>query len=281
MVESLRQDPLAVASDLHVFCDAPRKPEHAPAVAEVRRYVRKIDGFHSVTIIEREHNFGLARSIQDGVTRLCDAHGCAVVVEDDLQVAPDFLGFLNRGLDRYAGETGVYQISAYMYPCEYGNRSDALFLPMISCWGWATWKRAWDNYDPTLSGYAQISADATLRQRFDLNGAYDYFEMATQQRKGTIDSWGICWHMSVFIRDGLVLYPRRTLVQNIGVDASGTHGGGHSELQLTLGDERVDTAMLRFPSTVQVDKPALRQVEHLLRSMKPGLIKRFLNWIRK
>jgi len=214
------------------------------------------------------------------VTRLCAAHGRAIVVEDDLLVAPSFLGFLNRGLECYADEPRVYQISGYMYPGEYGGSSDALFLPMISCWGWATWKRAWDNYDPTLAGFERLQSDAELRRRLNLNGAYDYFGMAMQQRRRMIDSWGICWHVSVFMRGGLVLYPRRSLVQNLGVDASGTHGAGHSALQPPLGDVGIEPNTLRLPAAVEVDEAALGKVERLLRSMRPGLIGRTLNWLR-
>ena len=93
---------------------------------------------------------------------------------------PGFLEFLNRGLDRYADAEQVFQISGYMYPGRYGEH-EAFFLPMISCWGWATWKRAWAHYDGKMSGFGQLTADESLRRRFNLNGAYDYFSMASQQ----------------------------------------------------------------------------------------------------
>ena len=84
-----------------------------------------------------------------------------IAVEDDLVVAPGFLEFLNRGLDRYADAEQVFQISGYMYPGRYGEH-EAFFLPMISCWGWATWKRAWAHYDGKMSGFAQLTADGKL-----------------------------------------------------------------------------------------------------------------------
>ncbi len=279
-LDALLADPLAAESELHVFCDAAKKPEHASAVAEVRRLVRSITGFRAITIVERASNFGLAKSIRDGVGALCETHGRVIVLEDDLLVAPGFLRFINGGLARYQDDARVYQISAYMYPGCYPGNDDALFLPTISCWGWATWARAWAAFDPSLAGLAALNESRDLRDRFNLHGAYDYFSMAKQQSCGKIDSWGICWHLSVFMLDGLVLFPRESLVQNIGVDASGTHGKGHASLQKPLGGREAASVAFRFPEEIKGDDAALRSVEQLLSGMRHGFLSRFLNWLR-
>jgi hypothetical protein len=104
--------------------------------------------------------------------------------------------------------------------------------------------------------------------------------MAKHQKQGKIDSWGICWHLSVFLRKGLVLYPRQSLVQNFGVDDSGAHGAGHALLQRPLGDIRLDPTTIRYPEGVEVDVSAMSGVEHLLRSMQPGPVGRLANWLK-
>ncbi len=280
-LEALLADPLATISDLHVFCDSAKKSEHASAVSAVRRLVRSITGFRTITIVERESNFGLAKSIREGVGALCATHGRVIVLEDDLLVAPGFLRFMNEGLTRYQDDVRVYQISGYMYPGCYSGDDDALFLPTISCWGWATWARAWADFDPSLAGLAILNESPGLRQRFNLHGAYDYFSMAKQQSCGKIDSWGICWLLSVFMRDGLVLFPRESLVQNIGIDASGTHGKGHASLQKPLGAREAAAAAFRFPAEVKGDDATLRSVEQLLSGMRHGFFSQFLNWLRR
>jgi len=277
-VEALRADPLAAASDLVVFADAAKTSDQAAAVTAVCDYVRHIGGFASVTVVERERNLGLAGSITDGVGRMCDAHGRVIAVEDDLIVAPGFLAFLNEGLNRYADDEKVFQVSGYMYPGQYGG-DNAFFLPMISCWGWATWKRAWAFYDPKMSGFAQLAASKELRRRFDLDGAYDYFAMASQQQRGLLDSWGIRWHLSVFLRDGLVLYPPVSLVRNAGVDGSGTHGAGHSRLQEELKPGGGGPISFRLPDRIATDDANAKRVEMLLRSMRPGLVRRLTTWL--
>jgi len=223
-VEALLQNELAKESDLIFFSDAPRSEAQAGAVYEVRHYIRQVDGFKSITIVERDSNLGLANSIIDGVTCLCNEYGRVIVLEDDLVVTPHFLDFMNRGLDKYENEQQVIQISGYMFPVELEIGVDSLFLPLTTSWGWATWRRAWQLFDPDTKGYARVKADLALRKQFNLGGAYDYFSMLEAQLTGRVDSWAVRWQLSTFLFGGLTLYPRYSLVINTGFDGSGTHG---------------------------------------------------------
>ncbi len=220
---ALRANALAAQSDLYVFSDAPRKPEAAASVAQVRQALRSIDGFKSVTVVERTSNMGLASSITEGLNGLCETHGRAIVVEDDLATSPNFLDYMNAALGRYETEDRVMQISGHMFPASLATADDAIFLPFITSWGWATWARAWRHYDPLAREYPRLLADPALRRRFDLDGHYPYFRMLQAQQHGKIDSWAIRWYLSVFFRDGLALYPKKSMVRNLGFDGSGVN----------------------------------------------------------
>ena len=261
---SLAACPEASQSALHVFADAAKLPEHAEAVAEARAVARAATGFSSVAIVEREENWGLARSITHGVADMCQRFGRVIVVEDDLIVGRHFLRFLNAGLDRYAGDERVMQVSGYAYPIEANADRKAGFLPMVSCWGWATWERAWAQFDPTMSAFAGIERDANARHRFNLDGAYDYWGMAQDQRRGIVDSWGIRWQMSLFARNGLALYPPVSLVENAGVDATGTHGSGQKAFQRKIADHDYG-ADIGWPDSIAVDDAMFARVKQLLR----------------
>ena len=79
-VEALRANLLAAESDLYVYSDAAKDESSLEAVREVRTYVRHIDGFRSVTVVERPQNWGLARNIIDGVTTHVNRAGRVIVV---------------------------------------------------------------------------------------------------------------------------------------------------------------------------------------------------------
>lgn len=277
---ALAANPLAIDSDLIIYADGPRKPEHAPSVGQAREVARSASGFKSVRLIERDRNWGLANSIIAGVSEVCAARDRVIVIEDDLLIAPTFLSFMNAGLNRYADENRVLQISGYMFP-RIPVGAGALFLPITSTWGWATWDRAWKYFDPSLSGLDIIRKDPKLRRRFDLNGSYDYFWMAEQQRLGVLDSWGIRWYLSAFLREGLTLYPGHSLVRNIGADGSGTHGAGQSELQEEELQCGRSPDVFEMPECIEADLKCLSAVEQLLRSTKPVGVGKWIGWCRR
>lgn len=249
-VEALLANAEAAQSALYVFSDGPRNAAASQAVTEVRTYVRSIADFKSVTIIERETNFGLARSIIDGVTRLCGEYGRVIVMEDDLVTSPFFLSYMNDALTHYENEDRVMQVSGHIFQVpEFTQREEALFLPFVASWGWGTWERAWKHFDPATQGWEKINNISELRNRFNLDGNFDYSTLLEQQMSGKVDSWAIRWYVSVFLRNGVALYPPQTLVKNIGLD-SGTHGS--RILRWTLAGQAVSVKPISFPRQIQV-----------------------------
>lgn len=248
-VEALQNNELAGASNLFIFSDAPKKSDALEGVCLVREYLRQIDGFKSVKLVERDKNLGLADSIIDGVTKLCNDFGRVIVLEDDLIVAPNFLNYMNDALDRYKDDSQVMQIAGFMFPFNIKSDQNAFFLPFTSSWGWATWQRAWKYFDPSAKTYDLLNKDEALKNAFDLNGAYPYSKMLDSQMHGKIDSWAIRWYLSVFMHQGLTLYPAQTLVQNIGMDGSGIHCGKSCFQQSSIVEH---SFQIEFPTCIEV-----------------------------
>lgn len=224
-VEALQKNTLAEQSDLIIYSDAPKKPEAEVTVLAVREYIRDIKGFKTVTVIEQKTNFGLAKSIIEGVTSVVNKYAKVIVLEDDLVTSPYFLDYMNKALDTYQVEPQVMQISGHMFDVDVGCAEDAFFLPFTTSWGWATWQDRWAKFDASASTYAKLKADKNLIKQFNLNSSYPYFEMLQSQLQGKIDSWAICWYLTVFMQKGLVLFPKITLVNNNGFDGTGVHCG--------------------------------------------------------
>ena len=223
-VESLRANPEARDTQLTVFCDAARTTEHEDAVAAVHAYADAITGFAAVTVVKRERNLGLAGSIIDGVTRLTEAQGRVIAVEDDLLLSPHFLRYMNDGLALYEGDAQVASIHGYCYPVA-EPLPETFFLRGADCWGWGTWRRAWSRFQPDGASLLTALQAQGLTRAFDLDGEYGFSRMLRDQIAGRNDSWAVRWHASCYLDGLLTLYPGRSLVHNTGNDASGTHGG--------------------------------------------------------
>src|SRR5690606_10863429 len=138
-LEALRRNDLAAQSDLVIFSDGARGKADERNVRAVRELAFRTTGFRSVTVVERERNFGLGTNIIEGVTEMCAKHGRVGVLEDDLVTAPYFLRYRNGGLTGYENECRVASVHGYLLPLKV-PLPETSFLRGADCWGWATWK---------------------------------------------------------------------------------------------------------------------------------------------
>lgn len=237
-LNALRANPEAQATDLFVFSDGPRDETAAPTVADVRKLLGNVPGFRSVTIINRESNYGLGKSIIDGVSTVCAKFGRVIVLEDDLVTSPFFLQYMNDGLDFYNDDIRVASVLGYALPLPV-KAPETYFIRGADCLGWATWQRAWSLFEP--DGQILLHELELTKQSvaLDLNGALAFTQMLRDQIAGRNSSWAVRWHVSMFLRDMLTLTPHRSLVLHIGNDGSGTNFGNETLLDTVLSSERV------------------------------------------
>jgi hypothetical protein len=224
-VSSLLRNPEAAATHLTVYCDAPKRPEHRDGVEAVREYVKSLSGFASVTRVYRDENLGLAQSIIRGVTEALQASDRVIVLEDDLLLSPHFLQYMNDGLACYENDDEVASIHGYWYPIDEAL-PETFFLKGADCWGWATWSRAWRNFEPDGKRLLEQVRAKGLSREIDYDGNYPHMRILKRQIAGRNDSWAIRWHVACYLKGMVSLYPSRSVVDNIGHDSSGTHCGG-------------------------------------------------------
>ncbi len=221
---ALSECTFAPESILYIFCDGPKNPEDNINVEKVREVASSNKWCGDVKILAKDNNAGLAKSVIDGVSRLCEEFGRVIVIEDDLIVAKGFLDYMNRALNMYSENPQIMQISGHRFPfIRENDNGRAFFMPVINSWGWATWKRAWSLFDAQAVGWERLQLDSTLRRKFDLDGSYPFSTMLFDQMSGRLDSWAIRWWWSFFSHNGLCLYPARSLVMNIGFGEGATH----------------------------------------------------------
>jgi hypothetical protein len=146
---------------------------------------------------------------------------------------------------------------------EIAVKGSAVFLPFTTTWGWATWRRAWDLFDSTATGWGELRVDRNLRRQFNLDGCYDYSTMLEQQMAGLRDSWGIRWYWSVFRHSGVTCFPPVSLVRNTGMDGSGTHGRGVLR-GFQGGKPMQPQAAIELPSDVVVCNEVFASVKRVI-----------------
>jgi acetyltransferase-like isoleucine patch superfamily enzyme len=208
---------------IHIFCDGPKGELDRESVAQTCEVADRWAADWRATVHRAETNRGLAASITGGVDALLTDFEAVIVIEDDLVLHPSFLDFHIRSLTRYAEEERVMQVTGFRF--SHDDLSGGVGLvPIVSTWGWSTWRRAWRGFQP-LSAWPVALDDEANRRKFDLEGVYPYSKMLRDRLAGKNDSWGILWYWQVFSADGLVVYPPISLTDNLGFDGSGVHCG--------------------------------------------------------
>ena len=221
-VESLLQNAEAKDSDLFIFSDGAKNEKAIKGVEDNRKYIHTVTGFKSVTIVEREKNWGLANSLIAGITDVINKYGRVIVVEDDLILSPYFLKFMNDGLEKYKDDDRVSSISGFIPNVE-EKLPETFFLRFFHCWGWATWDRAWHLLNNDVKYLLR-----KLRFKsndFSLDGSMGSYGILYCQKVGLVDSWYIRLYASFYLNGKLTLYPGKPMVENAGLDGTGTHCG--------------------------------------------------------
>ncbi|NNC45274.1 MAG: CatB-related O-acetyltransferase [Winogradskyella sp.] len=160
-----------------------------------------------------------------------------------------------------------------MYPHK-EDLPEAFFLKVPLCWGWATWKSSWSNYnDDPLNLWLRLAEQNALVE-FDKFGHNFLSQQLAYNITGQLNTWFIKWHASVFLNSGYTLFPSKSLVNNIGFDDSGIHNKRHTQflhdsLETTIKIERVEIAEHQRAASaitafyralrLSVNKPSLRQ----------------------
>jgi len=225
-IAALQKNQLALESELIIFSDGAKTDTDSTKLLELRSFLKTITGFKKITIIERKTNLGLANSIITGLTEIVNQYEKVIVLEDDIVASKGFLKYMNEALNLYYNESQVGCIHAWNYELHLSTYNEStFFLRGADCWGWATWKRAWDEFNPDGKKLLKAIETNNLEYEFNRKNTHYFVEMLKNQIEGKNDSWAIRWHASLFIKNMYCLHPTRPIVKNIGLDNSGFHCG--------------------------------------------------------
>lgn len=228
-LEALSKNTLAQESKLYIFADGPKEgadKETKRNIIKTREVIRANTWCKEVHIVESQTNKGLANSIIMGVSKVVNEYGKVIVLEDDMILSPGFLNYMNDALAVYKEDDVVMHISGYI-PLTSGAKKlpETFFLRFMSCWGWGTWKRAWKELILDEEQLHKSLIERNDFNAFNLEGSVKVFEQLEQNRSGKISTWAVKWYSSIFLKGGLCLYPKKSLVKQIGIDGSGVHCG--------------------------------------------------------
>jgi hypothetical protein len=226
---------------LFIVADGPRPsvPGEAEACAATREIVSNIDWDCDVERLYSDSNLGSRVRIQSGLNEIFQKVDSAVILEDDCLPDSTFFNFMEEmlSLHRHNPHVGMVSGNNYLLPIQ--QRGHGFYLSALPhIWGWGTWKRVWDLYEPNAESWEFINKDEILRRAF----AYKIYRRAwkkTLNNIGEVDAWDYQWAFTLWKNGLLSAAPRANLVFNLGLNESGTNTlSSKSHFQNRLGSYR-------------------------------------------
>lgn len=263
----------AKPSRLFVVADGPRHAEEAVACDAARAVVESIDWDCEVHKNYADTNMGLKRRVSSGLDWVFEQTEQAIILEDDCLPDPTFFPYCEELLQRYRDDPRVMHIGgSNLMLGRHKILTSYAFARFVGVWGWATWRRAWKQFDGEMKLWAQTDNQEQYLRYFTNPKAREAWRSNWNQVvSGQVNTWGYPWFFTCLAHDGLAIIPQQNLITNIGFGAQATH----TRVQNIFAG--VPTAPIKFPlvhpSEIAPDAEADEVMAKLMLS-KPFLFRR-------
>jgi hypothetical protein len=213
---------------LLVVADGPRpdRPADQEACAKVRAVIKSGANW-DVRVLTNyaDTNLGLRRRFSSGLDWAFQQVDHAIVLEDDCVPHPTFFRYCTDLLDHYRDDDRVGVVSGDNFqPRPFDCGASYYFSRYPHCWGWATWRRAWNRFDAKMANWPALRAARWLDGLFHdpLHAAY-WENIFDGVHAGRINTWDYAWTFSCWSQHFLTVLPNVNLVKNIGTGAEATN----------------------------------------------------------
>ncbi|MGB7325296.1 MAG: glycosyltransferase family 2 protein [Rubripirellula sp.] len=212
---------------LYVAADAPRQGREGESdrTSQARSITENIDWPCQVHRLYADENMGCGRRISSAITEVLKDHETVITLEDDCIVEPTFFPYCETLLDRYRDDQRIMAISGDNFQNGISRTDHSYYFSRYPhCWGWATWRRAWQHFDLNMTRWPEIRESNQLSHFCDGEQQIAYWQhMFDAVQDGRVGSWAFPWTLACWLQNGLTVLPNQNLVSNIGFDRDATH----------------------------------------------------------
>lgn len=228
-------------SKLYFSVDGPRKNciEDEANVSKVKQIVYQVDWDCDVYTKFNDFNLGCGPGPASAISWVFETEDRAIILEDDCVPAQPFFPYCDELLERYKNDTRIWLISGNNYNEEAVTTPHSYFFSKYGhSWGWATWKRCWQEMDLKMRKWPLIIEQDLLKSAFQTKKEYRFFarklNRVYQDHSAMSHIWDFQFMFTLKSNDALTIVPIKNLVSNIG------YIGTHNEKKNRFHDRAVD-----------------------------------------
>ncbi|WP_372773169.1 glycosyltransferase family A protein [Mangrovibacterium sp.] len=223
---------------LYIASDGARK--HIAGEEELVKKTRElvlgsVDWDCNVNTLFQDENLGCGPGPATAISWLFSHEQQGIILEDDCIPQPDFFEYCHYLLNKYADNHRVWLISGRSaYPnSKYFKDRDYIFSTQTETWGWATWKRSWDKFDPLMNTWPDFYKQGGFKniQFSKVAGMYLNWRFKAHYKQANLKDhvWDFQFYFSMNANGGLGIIPAKNLIENVGYE--GTHFSGITHSQ--------------------------------------------------
>ena len=232
-IESLKACKFSEKSHLFIAIDAPFRDEDIDANKRIIQYSKEISGFKEITLLIRPENYGAYKNLILAKNEIFSKYNRLIMFEDDNIFSPDFLNFVNKGLNIYQEREDIFSVSGYQYPIIMppGYKKDIYLWQGFSAWGVGIWKEKWEKVDweeeKALKSIRQFLKNykAVYQHQKTANHYFPAILKMVEQNRLHGDGYLSLYQ---FLNNMYSVFPVTSRVRNMGHDGSGI-GCGYME----------------------------------------------------
>ena len=246
-------------SRLFIAADGPRtwKEGEKEKCEAVRRLI--LDGIDwpcEVETLFRSHNLGCGNAVSSAITWFFEKVEEGIILEDDTLPDPSFFSFCKTLLEKYRHQDRIKMISGNNFQNGKWRGGGSYYFSAYShIWGWASWRRAWNEYDFTLKEMNTDQLESYMQRYFEEKDVKEHWKRIFQElKKGSINTWDYQLLFSIWKENGLSILPNVNLVSNIGFGESSTHTRNTNDITSNIPAGSLD--QLSHLNKVEIDKVA-------------------------
>jgi len=229
------------------------KPGEEERVAEIREIVEKsIDWDCQVFTNYVPTDIGAGMRISSGITWVFEHEEQAIFLEDDTIPSISFFRYCDELLEYYKNNIEVMAISGNNVVSNYSIKDSYTFSSIPFIWGWASWRRAWTDYDYKIQTWPKVKKAGMLKKRFSNPMFYEVRENEFNLAYGGIDfTWDYQFAYLLLIKNGMCVIPQVNMIQNVGVGIDATNTKEVYEIEHEQAEEIIFP--LIHPKSIEID----------------------------
>jgi len=246
---------------LYIAADGARQDKQGDAelCKQTRTITDQVDWNCEIKTLFREENLGCKKAVSEGITWFFDNVEEGIILEDDCLPSNSFFKFCEENFDKYRHHLRIMHISGENPLNKEFGKVSYYFSQIPHIWGWASWRRAWNLYDPEFQDFNYFIENNVIQNVFEQKEVRKYWnKIFIRVKNGEISTWDYQWTYSLFINNGLSIVPNKNMVSNIGFGGS---EATHTNENANCSDRKTyEVDKIIHPKFIIPEKQAINEI---------------------